>query len=423
MKINERLLSRALTVLVVLVFIVYVLVLLKITVVKGTSLARIAENLASGRAPLRSVNSAPFDTIVTYLGHRGNMPFLRWFSNIFGNVLVFVPLGLYLPMVIPAMRTFLRTLTAAVLASMTLEALQYLLGTGSTDIDDVWLNGLGGALGYLLFQLVAKVSSRRVQATVWALALSACFAVAGYATAYREFGVYLGLATFKEEVHGDEQIPRRPPEAMGIVTGSREDRLDPLGDQSPGGFEPRFDSWSRAERGPGRSRSARRPWHALLRQADVGPGAHADYELCAVHTPNPRRRAEGRTVARVGAVGGRPSPGRRDWTLRPRKVEGRTATPAPAVTTVMAPGALTLPKGEPALFGHTGSKSSMTMPFKGVAGDEVVLYKIRAWQQGEARMAVGTAESGEILRIAQDRVLQAEDSARRQRGVSDDREP
>ena len=75
------------------------------------------------------------------------------------------------------------------------------------------------------------------------MALSACFAVAGYATAYREFGVYLGLATFKEEVHGDQQIPRRPPEAMGIVNGSREDRLilsvlgRPAGSSRPAGPE------------------------------------------------------------------------------------------------------------------------------------------------------------------------------------------
>jgi hypothetical protein len=325
------------------------------------------------------------------------MPFLRWFSNIFGNVLVFVPLGLYLPMVIPAMRTFLRTLTAAVLASMTLEALQYLLGTGSTDIDDVWLNGLGGALGYLLYLLVAKVSSGRVPATVWVLALSACFAVVGYATAYREFGVYLGLATFKEEVHGDQQIPRRPPEAMGIVTGSREDRLVLSVLSRPAGSSPGSTA------GVGRSAD---PDEIEVR---VAPGTRFYDRQTSdqVHTQTtnyvpytPRTPADVPKDA-LSHVWGRWEAGRLEadviWTLRPRKVEGRTATPAPAATTVVAPGALMLPKGEPALFGHTGSKSSRTMPFKGVAGDEVVLYKIRTWQQGEARMAVGTADPARLF--------------------------
>lgn len=33
------------------------------------------------------MNAAPFDTIVTYLGRRGNLPFLRWFSNIVGKTI------------------------------------------------------------------------------------------------------------------------------------------------------------------------------------------------------------------------------------------------------------------------------------------------------------------------------------------------
>ena len=88
----------------------------------------------------------------------------------------------------------------------------------------MWLNAAGGSVGYLLYEIVARVSTGRIPAAR-VLALSACFGIAGYAVAYREFGVYLGLADLQEEVHGDSQIPRRPADAFGLVTGSRGDRL------------------------------------------------------------------------------------------------------------------------------------------------------------------------------------------------------
>ena len=97
----------------------------------------------------------------------------------------------------------------AALLQITL-VLQYVLGTGSSDIDDVWLNTAGGCLGYLLFLAVTKLAPKRVTALSTALVLSLCFAVGGYAVAYREFGLYLGPATIKDEVRGGEQIPGRP---------------------------------------------------------------------------------------------------------------------------------------------------------------------------------------------------------------------
>ena len=83
------------------------------------------------------------------------------------------------------------------------------------------------------------------------------------------------------------------------------------------------------------------------------------------------------------------------WTLRPRAVQ--PAAPAPAFTTVVAPGGLALPKGAPALDGHTGSSSSQRLPFRGVAGNEVTVYKTRTWQQGQSMFAVGTTDEVRFL--------------------------
>jgi glycopeptide antibiotics resistance protein len=398
MEHRKRLLPPVLTVLVALIAIAYVLALLKITVVKATTLSRVFENVAAGKAPLRSVNLVPFETVLTYLRFRENMPFLRWFSNIFGNVLVFVPLGLYLPATLPAMRRFNRTLAAIVFVSVSLEALQYLLGTGSTDIDDVWLNAAGGSLGYVLYVIVARVSTRRIPAAAWVLALSVCFGVAGYAVAYREFGVYLGLATFREEVHGDSQIPRRPADAFGIVTGSRGDRLLLSVIGRPAGTRP--PAAGGTPTGPDRNDIEVRVGASTRffdrQSSDKG---HTQVTSYLPYTPAALSEVPENTQAHVW--------GRWEadhlaadviWTMRPRQATGMAAgapppaaTPA-AVSMVAAPGGLTLPTSAAALFGHTGSKSSSTMPFKGAVGDEVTVYKIRSWQDDRSKFAVATAD-------------------------------
>jgi hypothetical protein len=86
------------------------------------------------------------------------------------------------------------------------------------------------------------------------------------------------------------------------------------------------------------------------------------------------------------------------WTMRPQKPAGvaagvlpPAATPA-AVTMVAAPGGFTLPTSAAALFGHTGSRTSPTMPFKGAVGDEVTVYKIRSWDDGKSKFAVSTPD-------------------------------
>lgn len=70
--------------------------------------------------------------------------------HVCGNLLWFVPLGLLLPMLRPGCRWF-HALAAGAALSVTVELLQYLLGTGMPDIDDVLLNASGAYLGWLGF--------------------------------------------------------------------------------------------------------------------------------------------------------------------------------------------------------------------------------------------------------------------------------
>ena len=71
-----------------------------------------------------------------------------------GNIAWFVPIGFALPY-LSRMRSWLAILCGAGL-SVTIEALQYLLAVGCTDIDDLIFNTLGTAIGVALFMLTKK---------------------------------------------------------------------------------------------------------------------------------------------------------------------------------------------------------------------------------------------------------------------------
>ena len=102
-------------------------------------------------------NPVPFRTIGLYLGllERSSRPWLVRLArvNLWGNILLFVPLGLLPPLLQPKMRSFWRTLLLAALVMLTVEVLQMLLLVGTCDVDDLILNLLGAALGYGLFKL------------------------------------------------------------------------------------------------------------------------------------------------------------------------------------------------------------------------------------------------------------------------------
>lgn len=70
--------------------------------------------------------------------------------NLLGNLLWFVPLGALLRRLRPGL-TWWGALLAGALLSLALEFTQFLLGTGTPDVDDVLYNSLGALLGYLLF--------------------------------------------------------------------------------------------------------------------------------------------------------------------------------------------------------------------------------------------------------------------------------
>ena len=82
--------------------------------------------------------------------YRCNLGLFAVFTNLFGNILIFVPYGFFIS-VASRMRGFLMTLFYSLGLSLGVEVFQLLTRVGSFDVDDLLLNTIGGILGYVLF--------------------------------------------------------------------------------------------------------------------------------------------------------------------------------------------------------------------------------------------------------------------------------
>lgn len=80
--------------------------------------------------------------------------------NVIGNVLMFIPSGIILPILYKKLDGFGKTVAAGAGISLCIELLQLPFSVRSSDIDDLILNTLGAAIGYGLFA-AAKALRRR----------------------------------------------------------------------------------------------------------------------------------------------------------------------------------------------------------------------------------------------------------------------
>ena len=96
-----------------------------------------------------AVNLEPFHTIRNYIIYYRRTGSFVSVTNLLGNVLAFVPLGLLLPLLWPFFRSWHRTVLAGMLFSAGIELMQ-LFTFRVTSVDDVLLNGLGALAGYWL---------------------------------------------------------------------------------------------------------------------------------------------------------------------------------------------------------------------------------------------------------------------------------
>ncbi|TCS77228.1 VanZ family protein [Muricomes intestini] len=97
-------------------------------------------------------NLVLFQEIKRFIKYREELGSFAVFTNLFGNILIFVPYGFFISMASKS-RGFFMTFFYSFGLSMCVEIFQILTKVGSFDVDDLLLNTMGGILGYILFSI------------------------------------------------------------------------------------------------------------------------------------------------------------------------------------------------------------------------------------------------------------------------------
>ncbi|WP_240647636.1 VanZ family protein [Paenibacillus nanensis] len=106
-------------------------------------------------------NLVPFDTIERYVVYRDHFNFDTWFKNLFGNLVLFIPIGMFLPLLNTRYKRSHMLVAACICLIGAVELMQMLLKVGSFDIDDIILNTAGAWIGLLLTRPFMRRGSRK----------------------------------------------------------------------------------------------------------------------------------------------------------------------------------------------------------------------------------------------------------------------
>lgn len=103
-----------------------------------------------------SYNLHLFKEIKRFIQYRHVLGMESFIVNIFGNIFAFTPFGFILPIISPKNRRFINVALLSLELTLTIEILQYLLKVGIFDVDDIFLNTVGGVIGYLCYVICRK---------------------------------------------------------------------------------------------------------------------------------------------------------------------------------------------------------------------------------------------------------------------------
>ncbi|WP_160672163.1 VanZ family protein [Clostridium sp. C8-1-8] len=140
----------------------FLIILLSIYMMALVSVTLLPFNFYGSKSP--EANLIPvFNTLKDISNIPQNMKVFMikfWLVNIFGNLLLLIPLAVIVPLTFKGFRSFKATVLLGFMVALSIEVLQYLsafLGNArSFDIDDIILNTLGAAIGFFFYKFIVK---------------------------------------------------------------------------------------------------------------------------------------------------------------------------------------------------------------------------------------------------------------------------
>lgn len=127
----------------------YLVVLIRIVLFKQVALYNLFAAIGSME---RTISIIPFKSLLDMINN--NISVTRILENILGNIAIFIPFGLLLPIVQKDKSK--KIILYGLITSALIEIIQYVFALGCSDIDDLTLNTLGTIIGYLLYKIIHK---------------------------------------------------------------------------------------------------------------------------------------------------------------------------------------------------------------------------------------------------------------------------
>lgn len=135
-----------------IIFVIYLLLVLVITLI-------IRETLEFRGTDNRQLILTPFYEMHNLI--TATKP-IYWFMQILLNIILFIPLGVFLPfMYYPYKKLFLLTALTGLICSVAIETTQYITARGITEFDDVINNTLGAMIGFGIYKLIIKKVAKK----------------------------------------------------------------------------------------------------------------------------------------------------------------------------------------------------------------------------------------------------------------------
>lgn len=106
-------------------------------------------------------NLVPLKEIKRFLIYRERLGLFVVSTNILGNILIFLPFGMMVPFLTTRFKRFWGVALLSFELSFVVELLQLLAKVGTCDIDDVFLNTIGGMLGFACYAIAVRCRRRK----------------------------------------------------------------------------------------------------------------------------------------------------------------------------------------------------------------------------------------------------------------------
>lgn len=168
--------QKIINVLLIVGFVCYICFLLGVIVFKYVSPLALFD---VARPVSRSINLMPFNDIIN--GYFNKM-------DVIGNIILFIPLGIYLSMYFKNTRSY-RIILRIVLVSLMFEVTQFIFGIGASDITDLITNGLGGVVGIGIYGVIKYLFKTEIRVK-WFVGICSSLVVVGVG------GILIGIMIY-----------------------------------------------------------------------------------------------------------------------------------------------------------------------------------------------------------------------------------